>query len=293
MILERAVVALGLTVASLLTSATAADSSTKPLVVSGVTEWGALAAQLVGADAKVVSLLTDPNADPHLHEATISDAGYVARASIVLENGAGYDTWLTQLVRASNSKVTVVNVGRLMGVSAGRNPHFFYNPYAAIKFVRALTAVLAHRPGFADLAARSRALLTRLDATQAALAAIARTCARVKVAATEDVTSYLLADAKLRVVTPEALRLAVGNGVDPSVQDLATALAQLRAHPAFLIDNIQTATPLTGQLVSEARAAHVAIIKVTETMRGTDYVGFLDRTVSSMSADLRRQGCFP
>jgi len=46
----------------------------KPLIVSGVSEWGALAYQLVGADAKVVSLLTDPNADPHEHEATISDA---------------------------------------------------------------------------------------------------------------------------------------------------------------------------------------------------------------------------
>ena len=285
--------ALGLTVASVLTGATVADSSTRPTIVSGVTEWGALATQLVGADAKVVSLLTDPNADPHEHQATISDAGYVARASIVIENGAGYDTWLTQLVRASNSAVTVVNVGRLMGVSAGHNPHLFYNPIAAIKFVKALTAVLAHRGGFADLAARSRALLTRLDATQAAVAAIARGCSQVKVAATEDVASYLLTDAKLRVVTPEALRLAVGNGVDPSVQDLATALAQLRARPAFLIDNVQTATPLTGELVSAAKATHVPIIRVTETMRGSDYVGLLDRTVSSMRADLRRQGCLP
>ena len=67
----------------------------------------------------------------------------------------------------------------------------------------------------------------------------------VPVAATEDVTTYLLDDAGLDIVTPEALRLAVGNGVDPSVRDLATALAQLKRHPAFLIDNMQTATPLT------------------------------------------------
>jgi zinc/manganese transport system substrate-binding protein len=291
MILGRALLTSGLVVASLLVAVTDSGSSTKPLIVSGVSEWGALATQLVGTEAKVVSLLSDPNADPHQHEATITDAANVARASIVLENGAGYDTWLTQLVRASNPTVKVVDVGRLMGVTPGHNPHLFYNPLAAIKFVKALTALLAHRSGFAEVTSRSRALLARLAATQRTVASIARTCSNVKVAATEDVTTYLLTDAKLKIVTPKALRLAVGNGVDPSVSDLASALAQLRAHPAFLVDNVQTATPLTKELVAQAKASHVPVIKVTETMTGTDYVSFLDRVVAKMKADLKLQGC--
>ncbi len=272
--------------------ALAVSAATKPLIVSGVSQWGALAHQLVGSDAKVVSLLTDPNADPHEHEATISDAANVAQADVVLENGAGYDSWLEQLVSTRGSKVSVVNVAKLMKVSTGQNPHLFYNPLAAMAFVKSLTSLLQHRRGFTNIESRSKKLLGQLSATQSNVSAIASSCADVKVAATEDVTSYLLDDAHLNIVTPEKLRLAVGNGVDPSIRDLATALDQLRKHPAFLIDNIQTATPLTNELVAQAKSSHVPIIKVTETMRGSDYVGFLNGVITKMRDDLRRQGCF-
>jgi zinc/manganese transport system substrate-binding protein len=291
MILKRALLVVAVATASLGAGGAAAHASTKPLIVSGVSEWGALAHELVGPDAKVVSLLTDPNADPHDHEATISDAANVSEASVVLENGAGYDTWLSQLVSARGSKVSVINVGKLMGVVSGKNPHLFYNPRAAIAFVKALTTLLEHRHGYSNIRARSATLLTKLDSIQSNVESIATQCHRVKVAATEDVTSYLLQDAKLDIVTPEALRLAVGNGVDPSVRDLATALDQLKKHPAFLIDNVQTATPLTNELVAQAKSSHVPIIKVTETMRGTNYVRFISGVVTQIRSDLKIEGC--
>lgn len=291
MIPKRLLLVLTVAVASFGFSAGGAGASSKPLIVSGVSEWGALAHQLVGSDAKVVSLLTDPNADPHDHEATVSDAANVAEASVVLENGAGYDTWLEQLVSAQGSKVAVINVGKLMGVAPGKNPHLFYNPLAAIKFVKALTTLLEPRHGYSNIKVRSAALLAQLEAIQSNVESIATSCHGVKVAATEDVTSYLLQDARLDIVTPEALRLAVGNGVDPSVRDLATALDQLKRHPAFLIDNIQTATPLTDELAAQAKSSHVAIIKVTETMRGTDYVHFINGVVTKIKSDLKIEGC--
>src|ERR1700722_15073031 len=92
MIPKRLLLVLTVAVASFGVSASSAAPSSKHLIVSGGSEWGALTHHLVGADAKVVSLLTAPNADPHEHEAAISDAANVAKASVVLENGAGYDT---------------------------------------------------------------------------------------------------------------------------------------------------------------------------------------------------------
>jgi zinc/manganese transport system substrate-binding protein len=179
----------------------------------------------------------------------------------------------------------------LMGVASGKNPHLFYNPLAAIKFVKALTTLLEYRRGYSNIKERSVKLLIQLDAIQANVETIATRCNQVKVAATEDVTSYLLQDAQLNIVTPEALRLAVGNGVDPSVRDLATALDQLKKHPAFLIDNIQTATPLTDELAAQAKSSHVPIIKVTETMRGTNYVQFISGVVAKIQSDLLKEGC--
>ena len=272
--------------------ALATSPSSTPLVVTGVTQWAALSRQVAGGDLRVSSLLSDPNADPHEHEATMLDAARVAQASVVILNGAGYDTWLSQLVTNTSTRITTIDVADLVHVRTGSNPHLFYNPLAAIAFVRALRSSLDSRYGFSDVDARAAKLLANLEATQARVDAIRHACAGVAVTATEDVATYLLRDAGLRVVTPEALRLAVGNGVDPTVGDLALSLAQLKDHPAFLIDNVQTQTPLTTELVVEAQRFHVPVIRVTETMRGNDYVRWIDAEIGQLQSALAREGCW-
>ncbi|HSN02822.1 MAG TPA: zinc ABC transporter substrate-binding protein [Acidimicrobiales bacterium] len=288
----RLPIAVGVIVVAVVTSmivlGARAPRAGEPVVVSGVSQWGALARAALGDRAKVVTLLSDPNADPHSHEATTTDAAYVAEAAIVIENGAGYDTWLSQLVDARSSRPRVINVARLVHVSAGTNPHLFYDVSAARRFVEALAAESA---GLGLTNTSSEAVLSSLRGLEAEVGAIHAACAGVRVAATEDVTGYLLNALGLRVVTPESLRLAVGNGVDPSVSDLATALEQLRTHPAFLVDNVQTATPLTNEMVAVARENHVPIVAVTETMSGTNYVTWISRTIAAMRADLVAQGC--
>ncbi|HUY43526.1 MAG TPA: zinc ABC transporter substrate-binding protein [Acidimicrobiales bacterium] len=282
-------VAMGVAVATV--SVAGAAPVKKPLIVAGVSEWGALARQLVGEDAHVVTLLTDPNADPHEHEATVHDAGYVALASVVLENGAGYDTWLSKLVAVSQPDVARVNVASLAGVSTGSNPHLFYSPRVAARFVEALTSTLARLRPAIDVRGRARALERELARVDVRLASIKARCGGVKVAATEDVATRLLTQAGLDVVTPKSLRLAVSNGIDPSVRPLAQALGQLSQRPAFLLNNIQTSTPLTDTMVARARALGVPLVKVTESMRGSNYVGFLNGVLDQMQTALARQGC--
>jgi hypothetical protein len=75
------------------------------------------------------------------------------------------------------------------------------------------------------------------------------------------------------------------------VRELATALDQLKRHPAFLVDNIQTATPLTNEMVAQATASHVPVVRVTETMVGTNYPTWLDGVLAKIQTDLRKQGC--
>ncbi len=285
------VVAASLVVTVIALSAGPSNAATKPVIVSGVSQWGALARQVVGSDATVVSLLTDPNADPHNHEATTSDAINVSRATIVIENGAGYDTWLNKLVQARAKAPVVIDVASLMRVRTGSNPHVFYDVRAAERFVAALATDLAHLGKFPGTQARASAVLAKLRVVASRAGQIDHGCRGVKVAATEDVTGYLLKAMGLKVVTPEGLRLAIGNSVDPSVQDLALALNQLRQHPAFLVNNTQTATPLTNEMVSQAKSSHVPVINVTETMTGTNYVKWLSGVVAKMRAALVIKGC--
>jgi len=133
-----------------------------------------------------------------------------------------------------------------------------------------LTKLLAHRRGYANIEVRSTKLLAQLNAIQSSVESMATRCDHVKVAATEDVTSYLLEDARLDIVTPSAAigrrqrRRPVGTRPRRGVGSVEEA-------SRVLIDNIQTATPLTDELVAQAKSSHVPVIKVTETMRGTNY----------------------
>jgi zinc/manganese transport system substrate-binding protein len=265
-------------------------ASARPVIVTGVTQWAALARSLAGPGATVVSLVSDPNADPHEHEATARDATQIARASVVIENGAGYDSWVERLVRARSSRPRVIDVARLAGVRTGQNPHLFYSVAAAHRLVSALAAVLerAHVPG---VAARARRLTASLDATGATERQIGRACGATPVAATEDVAGYLLAETHLEVVTPARFRLAIGNGVDPSIHDLALTLIQLRHHPALLVNNVQTSTPLTAMVVQQAHASRVPVLNLTETMTGRDYVPWIDGVVTRLAGVLTRRGC--
>jgi len=108
-------------------------------VVAAENFWGSLISQLGGTRVNVLSIVTDPNADPHEYESNTADAIAIANARLVIVNGAGYDTWALQLISASNSPHQIVlNVQELINQTVGANPHFWYSPYYVNDTVNAM-----------------------------------------------------------------------------------------------------------------------------------------------------------
>src|SRR5438046_424208 len=108
-------------------SRVAGSSSGKLQVVAAENVWGSVAAQLGGHHVEVQSLISNPDTDPHDYEPTPGDARALASAKIVIVNGIGYDTWADKLVAANPvSGRVVVNVGKVVGLKAGANPHQWY-----------------------------------------------------------------------------------------------------------------------------------------------------------------------
>ena len=54
--------------------------------------------------AQVSSILSNPDQDPHLFEASPSVARQLATAAIVIYSGADYDPWMTKLLAATRSR---------------------------------------------------------------------------------------------------------------------------------------------------------------------------------------------
>src|SRR5881394_2485949 len=109
-------------------TAQAADDG-KLHVVAAESFWGSLAAQLGGDRVRVTSIVHTPGADPHDYEPTPADARAMATAKIAIVNGVGYDPWARKLIDANTvSGRIVLNVGKLVGVARGGNPHRWYAP---------------------------------------------------------------------------------------------------------------------------------------------------------------------
>ena len=88
-----------------------------------------MASQIGGANVAVTSILSNPDDDPHLFEASPSTAKALSDAKIVIANGVDYDPWMEKLLRASKApgRKEIV-VGALVGRKPGDNPHLWYDP---------------------------------------------------------------------------------------------------------------------------------------------------------------------
>lgn len=239
-------------------------------VVAGENVWGDIAAQIGGRRVQVTSLISDPNADPHLYQASAADAAAAARAAVVVANGAGYDDFVGRLLSASGTHPAVVTVAQVLGQNGTDvNPHFWYDvprvPLVAAAVERALAA--------ADPAGASsyRAGLRRFDAALGPLlAVIAQIRARhagEPVGYTERVPGYLLADAGLRVVSPPGFAAAIENGNEPSAGDAQAMQALISGHRLrLLLYNTQTTSTVTQRMIGLCRRAGVPLVGVSETM---------------------------
>src|ERR1700749_4333374 len=87
--------------AALLLSATPAWAPVR--VVAAENFYGDLVQQLGGAHVAVTSILSNPNDDPHLFEASPDTAKALTDAKVVIVNGVDYDPWMEKLLSANKA----------------------------------------------------------------------------------------------------------------------------------------------------------------------------------------------
>ncbi len=143
-------------------TASARPTGSKLVVVAAENFWGSIAAQLGGNRVTVSSIIVNPDTDPHDYDPEASDARAMASSQLAIVNGIGYDNWASQLLAANpSSSRVVVDVGKLLGLKSGDNPHQWYSPSSVQRVVTAIVAGLEQAdPG------RSFLLLGAADAVR-------------------------------------------------------------------------------------------------------------------------------
>jgi zinc/manganese transport system substrate-binding protein len=248
----------------------ATSGGTDPAVpiVAAENFYGELAARIGGQNVSVTSILSNPDQDPHLFEASPSVARELSAARIVIYNGADYDPWITKLLGASRSaNRQVIVVADLVHKKAGDNPHFWYDPSTMPAAAKAIAAVLTtiDPPHKADYDRGLQSFLESMEPVEAKVAEMRRRHAGIAITATEPVFGYMAAALGLHVRN-QRFQLAVMNSTEPRASDVAALESDLRNHKVkALIYNSQATDSAAQRLLRIAQASHIPVVGVTET----------------------------
>ncbi|MGC2200274.1 MAG: zinc ABC transporter substrate-binding protein [Stellaceae bacterium] len=255
--------------------------------------YGDIAQQIGGPDVEVTRILSNPDQDPHLFEASPSVARAVSTAPIVIYNGLDYDPWIEKLLNAAaSSDRTVIIVGDLVGRRPGDNPHIWYDPNSALALAARLADDLstvdpAHQGDYQQRLAEFR---RSLQPIQEKIAALRARLAGTPVTATEPVFNYLL-DAIGMQVRNRRFQLAVMNNTEPGASDVAAFESDLKKHQVrMLVYNSQASDPTAERMVRLARTSDIPVVAVTETEPpGKNYQEWLLSELDAVDRALPKQ----
>jgi zinc/manganese transport system substrate-binding protein len=256
-----------------LVSACGSSASTagKLDVVAAENTYGNIASQIGGQHVSVTSILTSPTADPHLFEPSTANGLSVAESKVVLQNGLGYDAFMTKLENASpNKNRVVVTVADVLGIhGTDANPHLWYDTPRLDRIATAMAAAFTRADP--SHAAAYRRGLHRFEHSLAPLGhAVSTIRTRFRgapVAYTEPVPGYLVSAAGLRNLAPASFTRPIEEGTEPSPSAVAamSALVSERRIRALLY-NPQAVSPITAQLKATAQTAGIPVVAARETL---------------------------
>ncbi len=279
--------------AALLIAPTLAWAGSPVAVLAAENFYGDVAQQIGGPDVNVTSILSNPNQDPHLFEASPSVARAVSAARIVIYNGLDYDPWIAKLLSAiASSDRIAIDVGKLVGKRPGDNPHIWYDPNTMLALAARLADELsaADPAHAADYRRRLAEFRQSLQPIEAKIAALRARLAGTPVAATEPVFNYLL-DAIGMQIHDRRFQLAVMNDTEPGASDVITFEKDLESHRVrMLVYNNQASDPTVERMVKLARTSHIPVVAVTETEPpGKNYQEWLSSELDAVDQSLPKQ----
>lgn len=237
------------------------------LATTGV--WADVAAAVTGQD--VDAIITGTEIDPHHFEPTAQDLAKVKAAATLVANGGGYDASLYTVAEQDK----VINAFDLAGHDHHNdhsvNEHVWFSPDAITAVAKEVQARAGGDAG--DVEKRMQALKQKIADLP-----------HLHVMQTESIADHLIAGSEMHDVTPDGYRHAALNEAEPSVSDVAEAIAKIDSDEVdVLILNPQSANNSAQRLVDAAKAKGIKIVEITELPpAGTDVLDYIEQVTDSL-----------
>jgi zinc/manganese transport system substrate-binding protein len=260
-------------------------------VFASTNVWGDIVKQVGGDRVDVLSVISDPSADPHSFEANAQTQLALSKAALVIENGGGYDDFIDTMLSSAGSSVPVINAVQVSGRAATGgeelNEHVWYDLPTADKVAQEVAARLStiDPAGATQFAANAAAFGDKLQAIEDEVAKVRAADQGTRVAVTEPVPLYLLEAAGLDNLTPDQFSEAVEADTDvpPAVlQQMLGLFTDKKVKALFY--NEQAGGPQTDAVLTAAQDNGVAVVPVRETLpEGQDYLTWMQANVTALA----------
>jgi zinc/manganese transport system substrate-binding protein len=266
------------------------------VAVGAENQYTSVIEQIGGEYVSATSVMSNPNTDPHTFEASAQVAAQVSRASVVVQNGLGYDSFMSKIEAATpNANRVVISAQNVLGLpDSTANPHLWYSPKTMPAVAAQLSAEFSKlQPEHAGYFKKN---LATFDAAVAkwsdALAAFSAGHPDTPVATTEPVADYMLEAAGAKVLTPWALQAAIMNDTDPAPQDVSTQDKLLSNNKVdVFLYNRQVTDSITATYLQLAREHHIPVVGVYETMPtdGYTYQSWMQAELDALTKAVTQQ----
>jgi zinc/manganese transport system substrate-binding protein len=248
--------------------------ASSPGVINAIgaeSQYANVISQIGGNYVHASSILNNPNTDPHSFESSPSVAREVAGAELIVQNGLGYDDFMSKIESAtSGSSRHLLVVQHLLKLpNSTPNPHLWYDPTTMPVVAQAIATELSNiQPKDAGYFVAN---LKKFDASLTpwfdAIAAFKARYNNTPVATTEPVADYLLQAMGADNLTPFTFQADIMNGTDPTPQDISLESSLFGKHQVKVFCyNQQVVDALTSSIRQNAKNHGVPVVGVYETM---------------------------
>jgi ABC-type Zn uptake system ZnuABC Zn-binding protein ZnuA len=237
-------------------------------VVATTTQVADFARNIGGNRVQVTSLFK-PNVDAHDYEPSPADIDAIARADVVIENGAGLESWLHDTVTSSGYDGPVVDTSqgvRLRQLGGQPDPHIWQNPRNAMVMAANIDRALAAAdPADADMYRANLAAYTKqLQALDAEVQRQLDSLANKKLVTNHDAFGYYIDRYGLQFVG--SIIPSFDTSAELSGRDIRDLVAKIKATGVKAVFSETSLPPKTAETI--AREAGVRVVEGEDALYG-------------------------
>jgi manganese/iron transport system substrate-binding protein len=226
-------------------------------------------ARSVGGDKVQVTSLLKPNLDAHDFEPSPADVEAIAHADVVLENGAGLETWLHDTITNSGFHGPLVDTSQgvqLRQVDGETDPHIWQNPgNAEVMAANIDRALAAEDPTDAAVFRANLAAYTKqLQALDAEVQRQIDSLANKQLVTNHDAFGYYIDRYGLQFVG--SVIPSFDSSAELSGRDIRDLVAKIKATRVKAVFSETSLPPRTAETI--AREAGVKVVEGEDALYG-------------------------